>query len=97
MADDLPGSRSPPVRLCAECATRHHDRAVSRAPWAQAPLCTLCEASYDIMIGETPPPAPGEAIPGGPIRSSAHRGQKCCPRCRGLVSRAGYSWVHHMR
>jgi len=96
MANDLLlGPRSPPVRLCAECATRHHDRAVSRT--AQVPLCTLCEASYDIIIGQTPPPAAGEAIPGGATGSSARRGQRRCPRCRGLVSSVGYSWVHHMR
>ena len=94
-SDLLLGPRNPPVRLCAECATRHHDRAVSRA--AQVPLCTLCEASYDIIIGQSPPPAAGETIPGGATGSSARRGQRRCPRCRGLVSSAGYSWVHHMR
>ena len=88
---DLPAS--PPVRVCAQCALRRSNRAISRS--ARAALCVFCEADYDF-----PDEEPTAGLPPGRARRLAGApapGLRVCPRCRKSVPTAGYSWQHHMR
>ena len=88
---ELPAS--PPVRVCAQCALRRSNRAISRS--ARAALCVFCEADYDF-----PDEEPTAGLPPGRARRLAAApapGLRVCPRCRKSVPTAGYSWQHHMR